>query len=303
MIMTNRVWAYICLLSLLFGASFFFTQILVNHYNPLQISLMRTTIGGITLYAVCHFMGLRFPKNPRFWSSVMMLGLLNITLGASLNATAQTYLSSSIASVLNGLTPIMTIFFSFLLLRDHQSNFAKLFAGLIGLVGLSIIATNGKAPEDWGSLTGYAFCIASTICYALASIYGKTQVIYGYDYKIMAAGQLISANIFLIPMAAVSGDLFAFATPNNLEIMAIIGMAILSSAIAYAIYFYILTLTSATNLVFVTLMVPVSAISLGTIILHETMSDLQILGTMIIGLSLIVADGRIFLIIGRKRHP
>jgi len=300
MLMTNRTWALMFLLSLLFGLSYFCTQILVENYRPLQISLMRSIVGGASLYVFCRLMRLRLPKDLSFWKSMSVLGLLNIALAASFNAAAQNHLSSSIASVMNGLTPLMTIGLSFFLLRDETGSIAKPLAGLIGLTGLAIITFNGQVPEHWSSMTGYVFCLAGTLCYALSSIYAKKQTFLGYDHKIMAIGQLIMASIWLIPMAAVNGDLFSFAKPTVIEAAAIIAMAVLSSAIAYSIYFYILTLTTATNLVFVTLLVPVTAIFLGVIVLNETMSGLQITGAIVISLSLIIADGRIFGFIRRN---
>ena len=76
-----------------------------------------------------------------------------------------------------------------------------------------------------------------------------------------------------------------------------LGLALLSTALAYIIYFRLITSVGVTNLLLVTFLVPVSAILLGTIILGEQLNMRHILGMILIGLSLAVIDGRLLNII------
>jgi len=73
------------------------------------------------------------------------------------------------------------------------------------------------------------------------------------------------------------------------------GLAFFSTVIAYILYFRLIASAGATNAALVTFLIPISAILLGVTILEETFTELQAIGMALIGLGLLVMDGRIFL--------
>ncbi len=78
----------------------------------------------------------------------------------------------------------------------------------------------------------------------------------------------------------------------------------LSTALAYAIYFRLLARVGATNTIIVTFLIPVSALILGTVLLHEPLKLRQLGGMACIFLGLAIIDGRIVkALFGRKRAP
>ena len=86
----------------------------------------------------------------------------------------------------------------------------------------------------------------------------------------------------------------ALAMPGVQTWSAIVGIAALSTALAYVLYFRILATAGATNLLLVTLLVPVSAIVFGSLILGEVLDITHFAGMALIGLGLISIDGRLF---------
>ncbi len=90
--------------------------------------------------------------------------------------------------------------------------------------------------------------------------------------------------------------------PGGGVVLSVIGLALLSTAFAYFLYFRILETAGATKLSLVTLLVPVSAIALGVFFLDEILLIHHLIGMMVIGLGLLAIDGRIFRLLARLRH-
>ena len=74
--------------------------------------------------------------------------------------------------------------------------------------------------------------------------------------------------------------------------LAVLGLAALSTALAYIVFFQILRRSGATNVMLVTLLIPVTAILLGWLVLGEPISMREIAGAIVIGSALLVIDGR-----------
>jgi drug/metabolite transporter (DMT)-like permease len=81
--------------------------------------------------------------------------------------------------------------------------------------------------------------------------------------------------------------------------LAVIGLAALSTALAYIVFFQILRRSGATNVMLVTLLIPVTAILLGYLVLGESISLREIVGALVIGSALLVIDGRVFGVVRR----
>jgi drug/metabolite transporter (DMT)-like permease len=74
--------------------------------------------------------------------------------------------------------------------------------------------------------------------------------------------------------------------------LAFAGISLLSTAAAYILYFRILATAGATNLLLVTFLLPVSAITLGALFLGERVGGQAFIGMALIGLGLAAIDGR-----------
>jgi len=88
-------------------------------------------------------------------------------------------------------------------------------------------------------------------------------------------------------------DMPNVATISGTTWMSIAGLALFSTALAYIIYFKLLSSAGAVNVMLVTLLIPVSALLLGTFLLNEPVRPLEIIGMTIIGAALIIIDGRL----------
>ena len=101
----------------------------------------------------------------------------------------------------------------------------------------------------------------------------------------------------MIPITLVVDKPWLLSMPGSKVWGALLGLALLSTAVAYIIYFRLLSTAGATNLLLVTFLIPVSAILLGTAILNEQLDTRQIVGMGLVGLGLMAIDGRLVRII------
>ena len=109
-----------------------------------------------------------------------------------------------------------------------------------------------------------------------------------------AAGQVTASALLILPIMLMADRPWLLpALPAATIWAAIAGLALLSTALAYVLYFRILAAAGATNLLLVTFLIPVTAILLGALILGEQLKLRHFAGMILIGLSLAAIDGRI----------
>ncbi len=104
--------------------------------------------------------------------------------------------------------------------------------------------------------------------------------------------QVAASTVTLLPVAVIVDQPRTLAMPGLETWGAILGIAVLSTALGYILYFRILASAGATNLLLVTFLIPVSAIILGSLVLGETLATKHFTGMALIGLGLICIDGR-----------
>lgn len=291
--MNARVWAMLIVLSMLWGGSFFFVGVVVTDLPPLTIVALRVGIAAITLWIIALMIGLRPPKELRVWGAFLGMGLLNNVVPFALIVWGQTQIASGLASILNAATPIFAVVVAGILLPDERVTPLKLVGVGIGFVGV-VVMIGLPALSGGGSFIAQLAIIAAALSYAFAGVYGRRFKAMENNPIITAAGQVTASTIVLTPVAlmvdgpldvvAMSGDTWA----------AIAGLAVLSTAVAYVLYFKILELAGATNVLLVTLLVPVSAILLGSLFLNESLEVIHFVGMLLIAIGLSAIDGRLW---------
>ncbi|WP_192890230.1 DMT family transporter [Vibrio bathopelagicus] len=291
--MNARVWAMLILLSMLWGGSFFFVGVVVTDLPPLTIVALRVGIAAITLWIIALMIGLRPPKEWRVWGAFLGMGLLNNAVPFALIVWGQTQIASGLASILNAATPIFAVVVAGILLPDERVTSLKLAGVGIGFVGV-VVMIGLPALSGGGSLIAQLAIIAAALSYAFAGAYGRRFKTMGINPIITAAGQVTASTIVLTPVALmVDGPLDVVAMSGDTW-SAIIGLAVLSTAVAYVLYFKILEIAGATNVLLVTLLVPVSAILLGFLFLNESLEVIHFVGMLLIAIGLSAIDGRLW---------
>ena len=109
---------------------------------------------------------------------------------------------------------------------------------------------------------------------------------------VTATGQVTTSTIMLFPVMLIVDQPWTLTLPGPDTIGALVGLAVLSTALAYVLYFRLLASAGATNLLLVTFLLPVSAILLGIGVLGEVLETKNMAGMALVGLGLAAIDGR-----------
>ena len=283
-------WGLLILLSILWGGSFFFAEVALAELPPFTVVLGRVGIAALALLALVYATGRRMPAGWAPWGAFFAMGFLNNLIPFSLIVWGQTQIASGLASILNATTPLFTVVLAHLLTGDERMTRNRVAGVVFGLVGVTVMI----GPEALAGLGLHVVAqlavLAAALAYAVAGIYGRR--FRDTPPLVTAAGQVTASTVLMLPLALVAERPWTLAAPGLTTWGAVIGIAVLSTAAAYVIYFRILRAAGATNLLLVTFMIPVSAILLGVTILGEHLTPGQIAGMALIGLGLAAIDGR-----------
>jgi drug/metabolite transporter (DMT)-like permease len=144
----------------------------------------------------------------------------------------------------------------------------------------------------------------AALSYGFAAIFGRRFRRVGVNPLVTVSGQLTGTTIIMLPIALIVDQPWTLPALSLTTWGAVAGLALLCTAVAYVIYFRLLASAAATNLLLVTFLIPVSALTLGVIILGETLELRQLAGMVLIGLGLAAIDGRLWkLISGHSQRP
>ncbi len=295
--MRPREWGMLLLLSIIWGGSFFFVEVALRSFQPFALVFLRVAIAALILTAVVYAGGKRLPSAARTWIGFALLGAINNAIPFSLIAWGQTRIDSGIASILNATTPIFAVLLAHFLTRDERLTLNKLCGVVVGFLGVFVlIQPQLKNGFSWQGL-GQAAVLVAAICYSLAGIYAKR--FKTLSPVVTSAGMLICSSILMLPLAVPAGA-FDFNRLLFETAAAVAGLAIISTAAAYLLYFRILSSAGATNVLLVTFLIPVSAIILGVGILGEVLQLNDLLGMACIFIGLAIIDGRVIRVIRNR---
>ncbi|MCO7228601.1 DMT family transporter [Halomonas sp. CnH100-B] len=265
------------LLSSLWGLSFIFMRVAAPEFGPLPLVLVRMGIGALLLLPLLlslHYVRLIWQhKGP-----LLLLGVVNHVLPFSLLALATTRLEAGFTSLINATTPIFTALLgaAFFATPVQRQQYLGLALALLGVYVLSANRLDfGLGGDGWFIIA----VLGATFCYGLAGNYSKTRLSH-LPTRVLAAGSsAMSALVLLLPGVLLwpSEPISPLAWGNALA------LAMLSTTLAFLLYFGLLASAGATAASTVTFLVPVSALLWGYLLLDETLS-LQVVTGMVVTL-------------------
>lgn len=294
--MARQDWLMISALSLLWGGSFLFVEIALDGLPTLMIVWLRVMIAAFVLGGVLWFTGASLPPR-RAVPMLFVMALLNNIIPFTLITVAQGQITGALASILNATTPLFAVVVAHVATADERITPLKA-AGLgLGFLGVVVM----MAGRGMGSSTLAQLCsLAGAFSYGCAAVYGRRFRAIGLPFLTTAFGQVSASALMLLPFMVFIDQPWRLAPPEPQVIAAILGLGILSTALAYAIYFRTLSRVGATNTSIVTFLVPISATVLGIVILHERLELQHIAGFALICLGLAAIDGRLAKRLGRS---
>lgn len=292
--MNLREWAMLLALAAVWGGSFFFNGIAVQELPVFTVVGFRVTLAALILLAILRLRGERMPRGRQVWAAFLGMGLLNNAVPFSMIVWGQQHIASGVASILNASTPLFTVIFAHVLTRDERMTTGRLAGVAIGFAGVAVMIGPAALRDLGVQVAAQLACLAGAVSYAFAGIYGRRFRAMGISPISTATGQVMASGMILLPLVLLVDRPWTLAAPGPAAILALVGVAAISTALAYVLYFRILATAGATNLLLVTFLIPVSAILLGTLFLDETLLPRHLAGMALIGAGLVTLDGRLW---------
>ncbi len=291
--MSTRVWIWLLSLSVLWGGSFFFAKVALAELQPLTVVFCRVALAALALNVVLVMADRPLFRRGTPWRSFAAMGMLNNLLPFGLIFWGQTQIASGLASILNATTPLFSLLVGHFIAREERIGGLKFGALLLGLGGV-VVLMGPRAIIAAPDIAGQLACLGAALSYAFAGVFGRRFSRLGVAPLDAAAGQVTASAMLILPiMLMVDRPWELRAPPSFPTWSALMGLALLSTALAYVLYFRILAVAGPTNLLLVTFLIPVTAIGLGAWVLGERLQPQQFAGMLLIGLALVLLDGRL----------
>lgn len=286
-------WTMVVALSLIWGGAFFFGGVAVKELPPLTIVFFRVFLGALTLWAVVFLFRIPVPKDRSLIAAFLGMSLLNNVIPFSLIVWGQTHIASGLASILNATTPLFTVLVAHALTTDERFTPTRVIGVLAGFAGVAVMI-GGAALETGGfGVFAQLAVLGAALSYSFAGVFGRRFSRLGVSPVMTATGQVTMSSLILLPLMLLVDQPWTLPVPSLPVVGSLIGFGVLSTALAYILFFRILSAAGATNLSIVTFLIPVSAIVLGIVFLDETLAPRHLAGMAMIGIGLACIDGRL----------
>jgi drug/metabolite transporter (DMT)-like permease len=290
--LTAHDWFLLVVLALIWGGSFYFARVAVLEIPPFTLVLSRVLLAAIALNIILQWKVTKLHHTRSLWLQFAMMGLLNNVIPHSLLFYGQQELGAGLASIINAMTPFWSLLIAHAYTHDERLSPSKILGVVTGMAGVGIMIGGAVFAGHNGAVFALMAVVGTTISYGIASVYGKTFA------KVppleTARGQLTMSTIMIFPVALLIDQPWQLPMPSALAIGSVILLALVCTAYAYILYFRILASAGAVNISLATLLVPASAILLGSVFLNEVLLPRHIIGLVCILIGLAAVDGRPF---------
>ncbi|MGF1523959.1 MAG: DMT family transporter [Leptolyngbyaceae cyanobacterium] len=272
-------------LAALWGGSFLFMRIAAPEFGPVWLIEFRVLLAGLALLPLLLGQGL-LPELNRSLRPLLIVGLLNSALPFSLLAFASLYLPAGMAAILNGTAPFFGVGVAFVWLHEKLT-MNRVVGLLLGFTGVVVLVGLREAAVTAGLGWAIAAGLCAALMYAVAAPFIRLNL-QGVPSLVIATGSQLSAALCLFPLLPFTRPA---ELPSSISILALIGLALLSTSLAYILYFRLINSVGSTRALTVTYLIPLFAMLWGALFLKEAITAAMVIGGGLILLGTAIANG------------
>lgn len=278
-------------LAALWGGSFLFMRVAVPHLGAVPTAVGRGLFSALGLGAALFAMGYR-PRPGRYLWPLLGLGVINSGIPFLMYALAAQVLPSGYSAIFNATTPLVATVVGALVFAEAITP-ARVAAVLLGIGGVAVLAQAGPLDLSTAVLGGMAACFVATVCYAFSSY--LTLRLAGANASVDTRAAVFISQLgalmvltpaLLIDMALEPGMLARLEAAPLLAWGNVALLGLLSTALAYVLYFRLIADEGPQKALTVTFIVPVFAVLWGWALLDESLTVAHAMGGGLIALSL-----------------
>lgn len=276
------------ILAAIWGAAFLFVEIGVAEIAPATLVSVRLLLASAVLLIVLYASGQHLRVGKRAWWDFLAVGLIGLTIPFLLITWGQQYVTAGMAAILITATPLFSILLAYFWVQEALT-LARMVGVTVGFLGVIVVIGVDELRFDSAATWGELAVIASALCYAIAGLYGQ-RAFRGMPAMIPATGQQITGALLTLPFALVFDGL-PTAWPSLGAIGAVVVLAVVCSAVAYILMYWLIDRIGATRMSLVSYLVPVFALVYGALFLSETITPIKLLGLGLVFLGVMMANG------------
>ncbi|WP_231556287.1 DMT family transporter [Cryobacterium sp. MLB-32] len=285
-------------MGLIWGASFLFMKIALDGVTFGQVAWSRLVLGGLTLGLIVLARRPRvnggpvLPREPIVWVHFLVIAITGCLVPHLLFAWAEQYVSSSLASIYNAVTPIMTALMATLAFRVERLARGQAVGVVIGILGVVVIIAPWRYAALTGDLWGQLACLGAAVCYGFT---------FGYTRKFLS-GRPIAGSTFAFMNIGLAGALMLLLTPvlawqpvqlSWSIVLSLLTLGALGTGLAYIWNINVLRAWGPTNTSMVTYVTPVVGVTLGVLVLAETFSWHEPTGAVLVLFGILLTQKRL----------
>lgn len=288
--MDGQGWGLLVLLSVLWGGAYFFAGVAVRELPPLTVVLARVFLAALALLPLFWYLRYSLPNSLADWRPFFGMGLLNNVVPFSLIFFGQTYITVGLSSIINAMTPLFTVVLLASFGQERLTGY-RVIGVLLGVFGVAVLR-GIDGPVNANQTLGIALCLGAALSYGFAGLWGRKYLV-GIPPVKSATCQLICSTAIIMVIVAFVDQPWKLDMPSHSTLWSVLVLAVFGTALAYIVFFKILVRAGASNVMLVTLLIPITALLLGNVFLGEAIHLKEIIGALIIAAGLLFIDGRL----------
>lgn len=275
------------LLAALWGASFLFMRLGAGEFGPVALAAVRVGVASLALLPLALAAG-QGAALRQHWRAIAVVGISNSALPFLAYSFAALSITAGLASVFNATTPLWGALIAWLWLRDRLTPW-RVVGLVIGFAGVLWLAWDKASFKPGAQQTGWAVlaCLGATLLYGWSASFTKRRLT-GVPPLAVATGSQCAAAVTLLPLALLAWPMQPI---SGTAWIAAVLLALLSTALAYLLYFRLIAHVGPANAIAVTFLIPVFAVLWGGVFLHEAVSAVMLAGCAVILLGTSLATG------------
>lgn len=284
-------WLLLILLSVLWGLAFFFNGVALRELPPATIVFGRLALAALILVGAVRLLRLPFPTSLAAWAPYAVMSMFNNVIPFMLIARGQQEIASGLASVLNATTPMFSVLLAHYFTPGERATPLRILGVLFGFAGVAILFGPGLTSGRTTTVFGMVLVLGAAASYGCAGVWGSR--FRATSPIVSSCCQLVCSSIVMLLLAVLLDRPWTLPMPGPATLASIAGLAVLSTALAYVVFYRILAVSGGTNSMLVTLLMPVVSILLGVLVLGETFEPRFVSGALVIAAALLTIDGRL----------
>jgi drug/metabolite transporter (DMT)-like permease len=270
------------LLGALWGGAFPLLRVASPEFGPVSLVTVRLAVAALVLVPYARDLAQMFTH----WRKLLVMGLLNSAIPFALFSFATLSITGGLASLLNATTPMFGALVAYLWLRERL-DLVRVLGICIGFGGVALIVWGEVGGHAANALPGVFAGLAGAALYGIAASFGKRNITT-ISAPVMAAGSVLGSLVAILPFGIWAWPERA---PSGTAWVAVVALGLLSTAVAYIVYFRLLVRIKASQAVTVTFLIPVFGILWGALFLGEPVTPSLLKSAVIVLIGTALATG------------